>query len=119
MTMVFHVGDNSGAKLAKGISTRGFKRFQAKLGCIIRVSIASADPKSSVKKGSKHLAVILSLRKPTNRSNGMTVRSNKNSIALLDTEGKKMLASRILVPVSSEVRATCPDAVSRTKEEVY
>lgn len=116
MTMIFNVEDNSGAKLAKGISTRGHNRFHAHLGAVIRVSIASADPKSSVKKGSKHLAVILSLRKPTNRSNGVSVRSNKNSIALLDTDGKKMLATRVLTPVAEEVRQSFPDIISKTKE---
>lgn len=116
MTMIFTVDDNSGAKLAKGISTRGEKRFKARLGAVIRVSIASADSKSSVKKGTKHLAVILSLRLPSSRSNGSTVRGNKNSIALLDNEGKKMLASRVLAPVCEEVRRSFSDIISRTKE---
>lgn len=116
MTMIFHVEDNSGAKLAKGIAVRGMKRFTPRLGSIMRVSIASADSKSAVKKGSKHLAVVLSLASPTNRSNGMNVRSNKNSVVLLDNDGKKMMASRVLTPVSEEVRARFADVISKAKE---
>ena len=114
--MKFHVADNSGAKIAKGISVRGMKRFTPRLSSVVRVSIASADPRSSVKKGSKHLAVVLSLRGSNGRDNGTHVRSNKNSVVLLDKDGVKMLGTRVLVPAADEIRDKFADIISKAKE---
>lgn len=117
MTMLFDVADNSGAKVVGGISIRCKKKFtMPRLGEIIRVSVKQSDPKSSIKKGTKHLAVISALRMPQNRKNGMNVRFSKNMVVILNPEGEAMLATRVLYPVADEVRAKFPDIISKARE---
>jgi len=111
----FHVGDNSGVKMVKLIGIPGARRCRAKLGTIMRVSVISADPKSSIKKGTKHLAVVCGLRAPIPRDNGTTTRSRRNTAVLL-TQDMKGVGTRVLVPVPSEVRAMFPEIASKAKE---
>jgi ribosomal protein L14 len=111
----FHVGDNSGVKVVKLIKIPGSRRYRARLGTIMRVSVISADPKSSIKKGSKHLALVCGLKAVNTRTNGATVRSRRNT-AVLISQDMKVVGTRVLVPVPNEVRVRFPDIASKAKE---
>jgi len=112
----FHVGDNSGAKIVKCIRIPGMKRFRAKPGTIMRVSVVSADPKSSIKKGTKHLAIVSGTKLASSRANGSVIRFGKNTVILLNADKKNMVGTRVLSPIASEIRGLYPEIGSKAKE---
>jgi large subunit ribosomal protein L14 len=111
----FHVGDNSGAKMVKLIRVPGQKGYNLDIGDIIRVSVVKADPKSSIKKGSLHLALVCSLKSNFGRDNGSLIKFSKNVVIVLG-EKNAMVGTRVLVPIAYEIRAKFPDIASKAKE---
>ena len=108
------VFDNTGVKLVKCIHFDGSRRKGAKIGSIILVSVQKSMPKVKLKKSEKAVhykkgfiskGVIIHTKKFLNRkrSGDSSVKFNKNSVILLD---KRLLplGSRILVPVTREIR---------------
>ena len=112
----FHVGDNSGAKVVQCFRIPGMKKFRAKPGTIIRVSVVSADPKSNIKKGTKHLAIVSGVKLGSSRSNGSVIRFGKNTVILLNPDKKNMVGTRVLSPIASEIRDLYPEIASKAKE---
>lgn len=112
----FHVGDNSGARVVKLIKIPGRSGFKARPGTIVRVSVVSADPKSSIKKGAKHLAVISGLKQHSGRANGSVISFLRNTVIILNNEGKNMIGTRVLSPITNEIRSIFPDIASKAKE---
>ena len=98
------VADNSGAKEVLCISVLGGtgKRY-ASVGDLITVSIKSAIPTSSVKKGSVSTAVVVRTRKEVRRKDGSYIRFDDNACVLLNT-AKEPVATRIFGPVARELR---------------
>ena len=115
MNTFFHVGDNSGAKIVRLIRIPGQASFRARPGTIVRVSVISADPKSSLKPGTKHLAVVSGLKSHHIRSNGASIKFDKNTVLML-TNDKKGVGTRVLSPISNEIRLAFPDIASKAKE---
>ena len=98
------VADNSGAKKIQCIKVLGgSKRRFASIGDIIVVSIKDAIPRAKVKKGEVFKAVIVRTSKEFTRTDGSTIRFDKNAAVLLDKQ-EEPVATRIFGPVTRELR---------------
>ncbi len=98
--------DNTGARRIQCIRVLGgYKKRYAHLGDIITVSIKSALPHSSVKKGEVAHGVLVRARKETRRKDGTYIRFDENAIVLVDKKTKEPRGTRIFGPVARELRA--------------
>ena len=99
------VADNSGAKSLQCIKVLGgSKRRYASVGDIIVVSVKEAMPNSKVKKGDVMRAVIVRTIKEIHRPDGSYIKFDDNS-AVLITQQKEPIGTRIFGPVARELRA--------------
>tara|TARA_B100001741_G_scaffold283272_1_gene258132 strand:- start:28 stop:396 length:369 start_codon:yes stop_codon:yes gene_type:complete len=99
------VADNSGARKIQCIKVLGgSKRRSASIGDVIVVSIKDAIPRSKVKKGDVYKAVIVRTSKDFMRSDGSSIRFDKNAAVLLDKQ-EEPIATRIFGPVTRELRS--------------
>ena len=99
------VADNSGARRVQCIKVLGgSKRRSASIGDIIVVSIKDAIPRAKVKKGDVYKAVIVRTSKDFLRSDGSSIRFDKNAAVLLDKQ-EEPIATRIFGPVTRELRS--------------
>ena len=98
------VADNSGARKIQCIKVLGgSKRRFASIGDIIIVSVKDAIPRGKVKKGEVLKAVIVRTKKDFKRTDGTTIRFDKNAAVLLDKQ-EEPIATRIFGPVTRELR---------------
>ena len=99
------VADNSGARRVQCIKViGGSKRKFASVGDVIVVSIKDAIPRAKVKKGEVYKAVIVRTSKDFLRSDGTSIRFDKNAAVLLDKQ-EEPIATRIFGPVTRELRS--------------
>ncbi|NUN12697.1 MAG: 50S ribosomal protein L14 [Myxococcales bacterium] len=97
--------DNSGAKKLQCIKVLGgSKRKYAGIADIIVVSVKEAIPKSKVKKGEVHKAVIVRTAKEISRPDGSYIRFDGNDAVLLNNQNEP-IGTRIFGPVARELRA--------------
>ena len=98
------VADNSGAKKVRCIRVLGGSdRRYAGLGDQIIVSVKSAIPNATVKKGEVARAVIVRTKKETRRRDGSFIRFDENAAVLINDTGEPR-GSRIFGPVARELR---------------
>ena len=98
------VCDNSGAKEALCIRVLGgTKRRYASIGDKVVVSVKSATPNGSVKKGAVAKAVVVRTRKEVRRPDGSYIRFDDNACVLLNEAGE-LKGTRIFGPVARELR---------------
>lgn len=99
-----NVADNTGAKKVMCIRVLGGskKRYGA-IGDIIVVSVKSAIPGGSVKKGDVSKAVIVRIKKETRRNDGSYIRFDENAAVLIDDQSEPK-GTRIFGPVARELR---------------
>ncbi len=98
------VADNSGAKKVRCIRVLGgHDRRYAGLGDVIVVSVKSAIPGATVKKGEVSRAVIVRATKETRRKDGSYIRFDENAAVLLNPQGEPR-GTRIFGPVARELR---------------
>ena len=98
------VADNSGAKEVLCIRVLGgTKRRYASIGDKIVVSIKSAIPNGTIKKGSVSKAVVVRTKKEYRRKDGSYIRFDENACVLLSNQDEPR-ASRIFGPVARELR---------------
>ena len=99
-----YVADNSGARRIQCIKVLGgSKRRFASIGDIIVVSIKDAIPRGKVKKGELYKAVVIRTKKLFQRTDGTSIRFDKNAAVLLDKQ-EEPIATRIFGPVTRELR---------------
>ena len=99
------VADNSGARSIQCIKVLGgSKRRSASIGDIIVVSIKDAIPRGRVKKGDVRRAVIVRTAKEVRRSDGSTIKFDKNAAVILNNAGE-LIGTRIFGPVVRELRS--------------
>ncbi len=99
------VADNSGAKVVTCIKVLGgSKRRYATVGDIIVVAVQEAAPNSKVKKGDVVRAVVVRTAKEIGRPDGSYIKFDENS-AVIITEQKEPVGTRIFGPVARELRA--------------
>jgi large subunit ribosomal protein L14 len=105
MRTILEVADNSGAKRVQCIKVLGgSRRRYAGLGDVIVVSIKEALPGTKVKKGDTAKAVVVRVKKDTQRPDGSTIRFDENSAVLINPQ-LEPIGSRIFGPVARELRA--------------
>ena len=98
------VADNTGAKEALTIRVLGgTKRRYASLGDKIVVTIKSATPNGTAKKGQVSTAVVVRTKKEVRRKDGSYIRFDDNACVLLDSAGE-MRGTRVFGPVARELR---------------
>lgn len=98
------VADNSGAKRVRCIRVLGgSNRRYASVGDIIVVSVKSAIPGGSVKKGDVSRAVVVRTKKEVRRKDGTYIRFDENAAVLLDNQNEPR-GTRIFGPVARELR---------------
>jgi large subunit ribosomal protein L14 len=98
------VADNSGARKIRCIHVDGSTgRRYARLGDVITASVKEAIPNSPVKKGEVVKAVIVRMKKGTQRPDGTVIRFDSNAAVLIDAK-KEPRGTRIFGPVPRELR---------------
>jgi large subunit ribosomal protein L14 len=98
------VADNTGAKKAMCIKVLGgTRRRYGSVGDVIVVSIKSAIPGGSVKKGEVSKAVVVRTKKEIGRSDGSYIRFDDNAVVLIN-EQIEPKGTRIFGPVARELR---------------
>ena len=98
------VADNSGAKEILCFKILGgSKRRYASLGDLIVVSVKSAIPGGSVKKGDVTRAVVVRTRKEVRRSDGSYIRFDDNAAVLINNQ-KEPQGTRVFGPIARELR---------------
>jgi large subunit ribosomal protein L14 len=98
------VADNSGAKKVRCIRVLGGSgRQYASVGDLIVVSVKSAIPNGTVKKGEVSRAVIVRTKKEVKRKDGTYIRFDENA-AVLITNQNEPRGTRIFGPVARELR---------------
>ncbi|MFN5539326.1 MAG: 50S ribosomal protein L14 [Candidatus Melainabacteria bacterium] len=101
------VADNTGAKKIECIrvlkegSSSG--RAVGRVGDIIVASVKSAEPKSSVKKGSVVKAVIVRTKKRKRLKNGFVIGFDENAAVLINDK-EEPIGTRIFGPVDRSLR---------------
>jgi large subunit ribosomal protein L14 len=101
---ILNVADNTGAKKVRCFRVYGgTRRRYAGLGDIIMVSVRSAIPNATMKKGSKARAVIVRTKKEVRRKDGSYIRFDENAAVLIDKDGEP-IGTRIFGPVARELR---------------
>lgn len=99
-----NVADNTGAKRVQCIKVLGgSKRRYGSVGDIIVVSVKSAVPGGSVKKGEVSKAVVVRTRKEVGRVDGSYVRFDDNAVVLINDQNEPK-GTRIFGPVARELR---------------
>ena len=98
------VADNSGARRVQCIKVLGgSKRKVAGVGDVIVVSVQEAIPRGRVKKGDVHRAVIVRTSKEIRRTDGSSIRFDRNAAVLINKQGEP-IGTRIFGPVTRELR---------------
>jgi large subunit ribosomal protein L14 len=97
------VADNTGAKVAWAIGVLGRNQRYAGVGDVIKVHIKDAAPDGQVKKGEVCNAVIVRTRQPIRRSDGSSLRFDRNAVVIIDAEMNPK-GTRIFGPVARELR---------------
>jgi large subunit ribosomal protein L14 len=82
----------------------GSRRRYASVGDVIVVSVKEAIPNTKVKKGDVLKAVVVRTKKEIRRLDGSYIRFDDNS-AVLITQTKEPVGTRIFGPVARELRA--------------
>ncbi len=104
MQSVLSVADNSGARKIQCIKVLGGShRRYAGIGDIIKISIKEAIPNGRVKKGEVFNAIVVRTRKGVRRSDGSTIRFDRNAAVLLNAQ-LQPVGTRIFGPVTRELR---------------
>jgi large subunit ribosomal protein L14 len=99
------VADNSGARRVMCIKVLGgSKRKYASVGDTIVVSVKEAIPRGRVKKGQVMRAIVVRTAKDIRRSDGTTIRFDRNAAVLVNTS-EEPIGTRIFGPVPRELRA--------------
>ncbi len=99
------VADNSGARRVQCIRVLGGShRKWASIGDVIVVAVKEAIPRGKVKKGDVHKAVIVRTAKEIHRTDGSSIRFDRNAAVLINPQGEP-IGTRIFGPVTRELRA--------------
>ena len=99
-----NVADNTGAKKVMCIRVLGgSKKKYGRVGDVIVVTVKSAIPGGSVKKGDLSRAVIVRGKKEIRREDGSYIRFDENAAVLINEQFEPR-GTRIFGPVARELR---------------
>lgn len=98
------IADNSGARTAKCIRVLGGTgRRYAHVGDIVVMTVKTALPNGTIKKGQVVRGVIVRTRKEQRRRDGSYIRFGENAAVVIGEEGEPV-GTRIFGPVARELR---------------
>ena len=98
------VADNSGARRIRCIQVMGGSKHRyARLGDIITASVREALPNAAIKKGEVVKAVVVRVRKDTQRPDGTVIRFDSNAAVIINPQNEPR-GTRIFGPVPRELR---------------
>jgi len=98
------VADNSGARRIRCIQVMGGSKHRyAHLGDIITASVREALPNAPIKKGDVVKAVVVRVRKDTQRPDGTVIRFDSNAAVIINAQNEPR-GTRIFGPVPRELR---------------
>ena len=98
------VADNSGARRVQCIRILGgSRRRTASIGDTIVVTVKEAIPRGRVRKGDIHKAVVVRTAKEIHRTDGTSIRFDRNAAVLINPQGEP-IGTRIFGPVTRELR---------------
>lgn len=101
---ILKVADNTGAKRVACIKVLGgSKRRYAGLGDVIVISVKDATPRGIVKKKAVERAVIVRIRKTTNRKDGSYIRFDDNAVVIIGKDLQPK-GTRVFGPIARELR---------------
>lgn len=101
---ILKVADNSGAKTALCIRVLGgTRRRYAHVGDKIVVTVKTANPSSTLKKGTISKAVVVRTRKEVRRKDGSYIRFEDNAVVLIENNNEPK-GTGVFGPVAREVR---------------
>jgi large subunit ribosomal protein L14 len=104
MQTMLDVADNSGARKLMCIRVLGgTRRRWAGIGDIIVVTVKECIPGGSVTKGDVMRAVVVRTKKPLKRTDGSSIRFDRNAAVLL-TPQMEPVGTRVFGPVARELR---------------
>lgn len=104
MRTILDVADNSGARSVMCIKALGgSKRRYANIGDLIKVSVKEIIPEGKVKKGEVLNALVVRTKKGIRRSDGSSIRFDKNAVVLLNAQ-LQPIGTRVFGPVTRELR---------------
>ena len=118
MQSILEVADNSGARKVMCIKVLGGSHHMvAKLADVIVVSVKEAAPGGKVKKGDVYKGVIVRTKAGVVRSDGSTIKFDKNALVLLNKQ-EEPIGTRVFGPVTRELRAKKYVRIMSLAEEV-
>ena len=98
------VADNSGAREIRVIQVMGgSRRRYAGIGDIITANVRDALPNAAIKKGDVVKAVVVRVRRDTQRPDGTVIRFDSNAAVIINNQ-KEPRGTRIFGPVPRELR---------------
>lgn len=113
------VADNTGARIVECIKVLGgSKRRFAGVGDVIVVSVKDAIPAASVKAGQIFKAVVVRTKAKVRRADGSNIRSDENSVVLLNNSGE-LIGTRFFGVAFSELRRANFLKILSLAPEVY
>ena len=118
MQTILKVADNSGAKKVMCIKVLGGSHHMTTDCCEeIVVSIKSAIPGGTVKKGEVHRALIVRTKYGIKRLDGSKISFDTNAVVLINKQ-KEPIGTRVFGPVPRELRAKGFGKIVSLAEEV-
>ncbi len=100
---IVKIADNTGGKIGRIFKVLGgSKRRYAGLGDIVVLSIQTAEPRKTVKKGDVCKAVVVRQANAQRRADGSYIRFDENAVVLLDAKGEPR-GSRVFGPIPREL----------------
>ncbi len=97
--------DNSGAHILRVIQVHGgSKRKYGHLGDMVTAVVDRADANAAVHDSEVVKAVIVRVKKSTNRKDGSYIRFDDNAGVIIDPKSKDPRGSRIFGPIAREVK---------------
>lgn len=97
--------DNSGARILRVVQVHGgSKRKYGHLGDMVTAVVDGADSNAAVHDSEVVKAVIVRVKKATNRKDGSYIRFDDNAGVVIDPKSKDPRGSRIFGPIAREVK---------------
>jgi large subunit ribosomal protein L14 len=95
--------DNAGIRLVKCIRVLGKSRNFGFVGDLVAVVIQKFKVKKKLKKKKIYYGLVISMKVPLCRKDGIIIKSAYNRIVLLASENLKFLGTRIYGPIYKEI----------------
>jgi large subunit ribosomal protein L14 len=115
---IVKIADNSGAKVGRIFKVLGgSKRRYAGIGDLVVLSVQTAEPRKSVKKGEVCRAVVVRTANAQRREDGSYIRFDENAVVLIDAKNEPR-AGRVFGPIPRELTLKFKKIISLAPEVI-